>query len=193
MRQARKRQWQGQPARELDPSTDPMAPADYVIRAIIDGVDHLAGEMERKWGIERLRLLVPDELRARFDAQKDKLDAAIATNREPYVRAQAEGMKRAWRALDSAATEAGHAPLAPEVWECVLPETGEVVALVRTTAEAHLVARPDMRVFTLPEIGRLIEALGSTVLEVKETFLGAEVTRVAKPPIDWARGDDIPF
>jgi hypothetical protein len=77
--------------------------------------------MERKWGIGRLRLLVSDLLRAKFDAQKDKLDAAIDVNREQYVRAQAEGMKRAWAALDRAATEAGAGPLSPEVWECVLP------------------------------------------------------------------------
>ncbi|MDA1133256.1 MAG: hypothetical protein O2905_08575, partial [Proteobacteria bacterium] len=72
-----------------------MAPSDYAIRAILDGLDHLALDMERKWGVDRLRLLVADPLRARFDAQKDKLDAAVVANEERYVRAQAEGMKRA--------------------------------------------------------------------------------------------------
>ena len=91
----------------FDPATDPQAPSDYAIRAIIDGLDQVACEMERKWGVGRLRLLVSDLLRAKFDAQKDKLDAAIATNREQYVRAQAEGMKRAWTALDKAASEPG--------------------------------------------------------------------------------------
>ena len=66
----------------VDPATDPLAPSDYAIRAILDGLDHVAVEMERKWGVGRLRLLVSDLLRAKFDAQKDKLDAAIATNRE---------------------------------------------------------------------------------------------------------------
>ena len=95
----------------FDPATDPQAPSDYAIRAIIDGLDQVAFEMERKWGVGRLRLLVSDLLRAKFDAQKDKLDAAIATNQEHYIRAQAEGMKRAWAALDKAASEAGHPPL----------------------------------------------------------------------------------
>src|SRR5512134_2589645 len=103
----------------FDPSTDPQAPSDYAIRAILDGLDHVAAEMERKWGVGRLRLLVSDLLRARFDAQKDKLDVAIVTNRETYIRAQAEGMKRAWSALHKAASEAGYAPLSPKVWECV--------------------------------------------------------------------------
>src|SRR5512134_156969 len=98
------------------PATDPQAPSEYAIRAIIDGLDQVACEMERKWGVGRLRLLVGDLLRAKFDAQKDKLEAAIVTNRETYIRAQAEGMKRAWTALDKAASEAGYAPLSPKVW-----------------------------------------------------------------------------
>ena len=148
--------------------------------------------MERKWGVGRLRLLVSDLLRAKFDAQKDKLDAAIATNQEQYIRAQAEGMKRAWSALDKAASEARHLPLSPEVWECVLPSSGEVVAVVRTEAEAHHVCR-EMRVFSLEEIGRLIEGLGPTVLEAKRMFPGATVTGIRKPEIDWEKGDDLPF
>ena len=105
----------------VDPATDPQAPSDYAIRAIINGLDQVAIEMERKWGVGRLRLLVSDLLRAKFDAQKDKLDAAIASNQEQYIRAQAEGMKRAWAALDKAASEAEHRPLSGDVWECVLP------------------------------------------------------------------------
>jgi hypothetical protein len=66
--------------------------------------------MERKWGVGRLRLLVSDLLSAKFDAQKDKLDAAIATNQEQYIRAQAEGMKRAWSALEGG--ERSQAPAA---------------------------------------------------------------------------------
>ena len=115
--------------------------------------------MERKWGVGRARLL-SDLLRAKFDAQKDKLDAAIANNREQYIRAQAEGMKRAWSALDKAASEARHLPLSAEVWECALPSSGNVIAIVRTVAEAHQVCA--RCVFTLEEIGRLIEALGPT-------------------------------
>ena len=176
----------------VDPTLDPQAPSDYAIRAILDGLDKIACEMERKWGFGRLRLLVSELLRAKFDAQKDKLGAAIAANQEQYIRAQAEGMKRAWSALDKAATDAGRQPLSPKVWECVLPSSGEVVAVVRTEAEAHHVCR-EMRVFSLEEIGRLIEGLGPTVLEAKRMFPGATVTGIRKPEIDWEKGDDLPF
>ena len=84
---------------------------------MVEDVDQVALAMERKWGIDRLRLLVPVELRARFDAQKDRLDQAIASNLEDHVRVQAQGMVRAWEAVDRAAVDAGNSPLCPEVWE----------------------------------------------------------------------------
>ena len=86
-------------------------------------------------------------------------------------------------------------PLAPEVWECVLPATGEVVSIVRTEAEAHHVAR-ESEVWTLAEIAVLIERLGDEVRQVKRTFPGSAVVEVRDrdlPPIDWEKGDDPPF
>ena len=65
---------------------DHQAPSDYVVRAIIDGVDQVALEMERKWGVGRLRLLVSDFLRDKFDAQRDKFYAAIHSEREVEIR-----------------------------------------------------------------------------------------------------------
>ena len=177
----------------VDACSDPMAPSAYRIQAMINGLDQVAHAMERKWGVGRLRLLVSDLLREKFDEQKDRLDAAIASDEERYVRIHADGMRRAWQALDRAAVEAGEKPLAPEVWECVLPDTGEVVSLVRDEAEAHHIAR-ECRVFTVTEIAKLIAGLGETVLEVKRQFPGAAITGIrCKPPIDWSRGDDIPF
>ena len=179
--------------RKIDPSRDVYSSESYRIQAMVEGVDQVAISMERKWGVGRLRLLVSDLLRAKFDEQKDRLDQAIAGNHEGYVRIHTEGMRRAWQALDRSAREAGETPLAPEVWECVLPDTGEIVSLVRTEAEAHHVAR-EGRVFTVAEIATLIAGLGDAVLEAKKQFPGAAVTAIRrKPAADWARGDDVPF
>jgi len=181
------------PARKLDPVTEAMAPSAYRIQAMTEGLDELAHAMERKWGVGRLRLIVSDFLRAKFDEQKDRLDAALQSGEERYVTAQVEGMRRAWWALDRAAHDAGEQPLSPEVWECVLPSTGEVVSLVRSDTEAHHVAR-EGRVFTVAEVAILIEALGDGVIAVKHSFPGATVIGIRrKAPVDWERGDDIPF
>lgn len=180
-------------AGKLSPMTEAMAPAAYRIRSMVDGLDQLALAMERKWGVGRLRLLVSDFLRAKFDEQKDRLDAALQSDEERYVAPQVEGMRRAWAALDRAAQESGAKPLAPQVWECVLPSTGEVISLVHSVEEAHHVAR-EGRVFTVAEIAIVIEALGDGVLDVKQKFPGAAVTGIRrKPSIDWDTGDEIPF
>jgi hypothetical protein len=139
----------------LGSASGSLVPSAYRIHALVEHVDQVALAMERKWGIDRLRLLVPAELRAKFDAQKDRLDVAIASNNEDLIRIHAEGMQRAWEALDRAASEVGHGPLVPEVWECKLLETGEIVSLVRTEAEAHLVVQA-RRVFTVAQIATLI-------------------------------------
>ena len=101
-------------------------------------------------------------------------------------------MKRAWIVLDQAAMEAGAAILDPEVWECVLPSTGEVVAVVRTQAEAHKVAK-GKRTFSMSEIGILIDGLTRQVLDIKRTFPGASVI-AARPVVEADEfGPGVPF
>jgi hypothetical protein len=122
-------------------------------QSIVDGVDHRCRELDRKWGIGRLRLLVDDDLRARFDLQRQHFNAAIISGDEEQIALHGLAMRRGWDALDAAATETGAEPLRPEVWECRLP-CGEVVSIVRTETEAHHVCR-NCEVYTLAEIGRI--------------------------------------
>ncbi|MDP6787460.1 MAG: hypothetical protein QGI13_10075 [Rhodospirillales bacterium] len=157
-------------------NVDHQAPSDYAIQSIIDGVDQVALEMERKWGIGRFRLLVSDLLRAKYDAQCDKFNATIKSGKEAEIRKHGEAMKRAWKALDEAAIRDGHQPKPPEVWEVSLAN-GDIAAIVQDNADASMI--PDHQpVFTLDEVGRLIDALGTVPLETKRIFPGAEVTKV---------------
>jgi hypothetical protein len=185
------------PARRVDatfdPATSPSAPGEYRIRAMVDGLDEIASTMDRVWGVGRLRLLVPDPLRTKFDEQQARVDAAVASGQESFVLVQVEAMRRAWQALDREARADGAKPLSSDVWEATLPTSGEVIALVRTEAGAS--QAPEGRtVFTLPEIAKLIESLGSTVLDAKRAFPGAVVTDAhSRKPFDWSKGDDMPF
>jgi hypothetical protein len=185
------------PARRVgatfDPATSPSAPGDYRMRAMLDDLDQLAAGMDRVWGVGRLPLLVSDSLRAKFDEQRSRIDAAIASGQERFIRVQVEAMQRAWKALDRAARADGAKPLSPDVWETVLPMSGEFIALVRDEASASQ-APKGRPVFTLPEVARLIETLGSTVLDTKRVFPGAAVTDVhTSKTFDWSKGDDMPF
>ena len=170
------------------------------IQGLVQSVDALTDEMERKWGVGRLRMLVPDDLRERFDRQWRKWQAAYAAQDLAAVRVHCEAMRRAWAALEAGATEAGHAPLAPEVWETRMPD-GAVLAVVRTQQEAHALARDgrEREVWTLDEVGRVVCAWEGRrwVEAVREHFPGAKVEAVRLTPrgseFDWAQGDEIPF
>jgi hypothetical protein len=231
-------------------------PSDNLAKASLDRLDAVAAAMETKWGIGRLPKLVDAPLAVRFRSQAERLDEAIRSDASAAVSAQAEAMLRAWNALDAAAIKGGWKPLAPTIWETVLPETGEVVAIVRDSDEAIALTKERKgAVWTLAEVAIAIEAFGETVRATKEVFPGAKVTAVrpagttaklaigspkpvaatereakpvrkqparnrrnrlvgrsggfarlyaplldarsdipsTKPPIDWERGDDIPF
>lgn len=130
-------------------------------RAALDEADALAIEFEKKWGCGRLRLLVPTELRARFDSQRWKLTQAQWHGTLADVIREAGRMAKAWRGLDAAAEEAGAQPLSPEVWELSLAD-GLVVALTRSRAEAHHVTddKRFVATYTLSDIAELIEKSG---------------------------------
>ena len=61
-------------------------PNVLAIKSVIDGVDHVAVEMENEWGVGRLRLLVGDDMRERFDRQAQLFNEAIITNDVKAVR-----------------------------------------------------------------------------------------------------------
>ena len=171
-------------------------------KSFIDGADQAAVDMEAKWGHGRLRLLVCDDLRARFDSQWRKFNEALSGGDLEEVTTQAARMRNAWGALDRAATEGGHKPIDPVVWETVTPR-GQVLAIVKTRAEAfHAVAAHSgraLRVLTLEEVGRLIDTCAGGLLDALEAFPGARVVAVREPKPDtgggWDRekGDDLPF
>jgi len=149
-------------------------------RASIDGVDAVAVEMERKWGCDRLRLIVSREMRERFDRQRYKLSMAIRNGTLIEVQTECQRMMFAWAALDTEATGTGKPQLVPEVWEIAL-EDGTVAAIVQTAAEAHKVVTDGRRtaVYTLDEIGRLLHAFPQ-VAKLKKLYPGASVERVEK-------------
>jgi len=174
-------------------------------RAALDEADKLAIQMEEKWGAGRLRMLVPVDLREKFDRQRYLLNQAMWHGDLEQVRREAARMCAAWRAADKAAAASGAELLDAKVWEISL-SNGDVVAIV-PSAEHERVIRADgrkLQVFTLEEIGRLIEGFPELV-KAKATFPGATVMaarRSIQDPLDGIadtdRGlddldDDIPF
>jgi hypothetical protein len=169
-----------------------------LVKAALDRLDHTAHEAERKWGIGRLRLLVDDVLRAKFDRQAKLLDEALwggnASGHE--ILAQIDAMERGWRRLDQVAGEAGHVPKPPTWLEATGPG-GKLFILVTDTADAYQISDHargrQATVFTASEIGRLLEAWPA-IATAKQHFEGAQVVELrARRPVDWDKGDDIPW
>jgi hypothetical protein len=190
-------------------------------RAYLDEADLTASEMEAKWGADRLRLLVPPDLREKFDRQRYLLNQAVWHGELEGVRRESMRMVTAYTALDRAAEQAGHAKLSPLVWEIAVADPDglsggragaiasghRVAALVQDAEHAHAV-RAEGRfteVYTLEEIARLLAAMPS-VAKCKVVWPGAEVVAVKRSvtdplldvhdtsePLDEAKGDEIGF
>ncbi len=160
----------------------------------IDSVDLIAIAMERKWGADRLRCLVSEDLRTKFDSQRLKTNKAIWHGELDDVIRETRRMQSAWRTLDKAATDIGAKGLAATVWEVSLPD-GLVIQIVRESDQANLQAASEaaagrkVAVYTLEEVGRIL-AKFPTLYQTKSTFPGAEVTQVRMSVRDPLEGMD---
>ena len=101
------------------------------IKSVIDGVDHVAVEMETKWGVGRLRLLVVDDMRERFDRQAALFNEAVFTNDAKAVRRHGEGMRKAWLALEQGRRSAVGDSLKEVTTIDVMRTIDELVELLR--------------------------------------------------------------
>jgi hypothetical protein len=155
-------------------------------RAYLDGAEALQIEMEKKWGADRLRLLVTPELREKFDRQRYLFRLAAEKGSLEDVRRESARMITALKALDGAATAASKGPLDAEVMEIALPD-GTVLAIVGDNDDAR---RPlnrrngrRMVIYTLDEIAVLVQA-APALFRAKEILPGATVMKIRRHVTD---------
>ena len=164
--------------------------------------DRVVRAVEAKWGIDRLPDLVDAEMRQRWWAQWDKLNAAIERGFGDEVAHAVEVTIRACGVLEARALELGAKPLTGDRWEAELPDGG-VMAIVRDRAELANVQREGRYdcVYSVAEVGRIIQQwrsdeAGRQAEQVKGVFEGAEVVSVTKRERTEAEvelDDEIPF
>lgn len=177
-------------------------------RAYLDEADLTGSEMEAKWGVGRLRLLVGPELREKFDRQRYLFNQAVWHGDLEAVRRESQRMVKAWLALDKAAIQAGKSEKEPWVLETVLAD-GTVAAIITSNEDTRHIKTEGRKVavYTLAEIAKLLDGY-PMLAKVKQHFPGATVTQVRRPddPLDaldsskpgldemWSKGGDvIPF
>lgn len=184
----------------------PSAEDCATLQSYIQTVDQTARTAEQFWGLDRLQTLVDQDLRAKFERQRVKWRAALedAFETERCTRPQMQAaqaasaaMSRAWAALDQDARANDHEPIKATVWELKLAD-GKLGAFVKTVAEAAsaLAGGRYAVVWTVDEVGAIIDALPRLLNDAKVAFLGAQVIRSAVEKVDrsWVKdGDEIPF
>lgn len=179
---------------DLTPDTPPRQPwarsnGMYIAgRAYLDEADQTAAQMETRWGVGRLRLLVSIELREKFDRQRYLLNQAVWHGELEEVRTQSARMIKAYEFLSRTAEEAGHKPLDSLVWETATGD-GTVIAIVPDATHAHRVISEGRKVvvYSLDEVGRMLSE-ANIISRAKIVFPGATVTAVRKTvddPLDY--------
>ncbi len=156
----------------------------------MNNLDTVSRSMELKWGVDRLPRLVSEILSIKFEQQRNLLEAAIQSKDATRITKQSEGMRRAWVALDQAATADGHHPLGDKVWTARHNKTGDVVTVYRDDAQLIDIQAAGGLAFTLEELVKLIPA---DVLKVKREFIGVKVADVRDKSKDEDLNDEIPF
>jgi hypothetical protein len=180
-----------------------------LIQAFGEGIEAARIEADRKWGmgrLERLTALENLDLLARFRRQEATWAETYSTcwtadfltaDLLGQLQAKAASMQRAFAALDAWASEAGHRPVAPWVWEATLQD-GTIVALVEDDAAAsHVIAEGRaVAVYTAREVANVIDAIPEALKLAKATWTGAKFKApdVHRSNGEWIQdGDPIPF
>ena len=214
----------GVPVSTRPPMPWATTPGMYIAgKEALDAADALGVEMDRRWGVGRLRLLVDGKLREKFDRQRYLTAQSRWNGTLEDVKRESARMVTAYRALDAAAMALG-APLVDDsVWEVGIPNgvlKGTVLAVVKNDEAMAKVAAEGRNVIvvTLDEVARIIGYDHDTLM-VKQTFPGAQIEAATAPvdpmrpslvmmeegipdikaPIDavagfdWEQGDAVPF
>lgn len=166
-------------------------PGMYIAgKEALDAADQLGVELDRHWGVGRLRLLVDGPLREKFDRQRYLTAQARWEGTLEDVKRESARMVTAYKALDAKAKALGASPVDDSVWEVGIPTgilEGSILAVVKNDeAMTKVVAEGrNVIVMTLDEVARYI-GQDRDLMEIKKTFPGAQVKR-AEAPIDPLR------
>jgi len=149
----------------------------------LEYLDRIAAEMELVWG-GVLENHVAPELKAKFEAQQQKLDDAIASGDDELIAKRASAMARAWRALDAAARADGIKPADEALW-IGKRRDGQLVCIYTSAAQFGVLPDHMPRFY----IDELVNMIPTAALEAKEVWPDATIEGINKRDLD----DEIPF
>lgn len=158
---------------------------------VIQVIDRIATDMNRKWGHGRLVSLVPVDWAGKFARQSQKFSNACFDWDLPEVRKHGEALERAYQKLDQLAEEAGAERGKPEQWEFEVE--GELVILVQDRNRMNQVDTQGRKaqVWSIDEICEILSKY-PTLRAAKSAFPGAEIVSInPAPAIQQKLNDDL--
>ena len=168
------------------------SPNEVACDLALGGLDRMAREMDRKWGVDRLPDLVSPEMAAKYGSAMGKLNAAVRESDVAHTVARAEVCVRGLRAMDAAADAAGMPHSDPDIWEYQIDgHTFGIIADGRDWPAAYA-KREGITIHTMREVALALKHYGQIVVDVKQAFNGAEVVAVRKTK-EKIEYEEIPF
>ena len=164
------------------------------IDAVVQSVDEVAVQMEKKWGTGKLERYAPPQLAEGFELARMAFDTALESGVVDDIRQKGENLIKGYRFLDANVTKLGHEPADPEVWH-ISGDTGQHYAICHDADAVDLVKPVEgVIVMTLRELLRFYESHEATknwVNHAKSVFPGSTVSSVKIP--EGELNDDLPF
>ena len=158
--------------------------------------DRLSREMDHKWGVDRLPDLVSVETAEKFGAAMHKLNAALTSQDPEQVKLRVGVCMRGLQAMDAEAEAAGMPKASPDYFEAEIDGFKFAIMREGRNWQVHQEARPDLRFFSMREVGVALKALridNPIFAEVKKHFPQAQIDSIAARAADKQPEDPIPF
>lgn len=153
-------------------------------------LDMIASATEAKFGIGNLPEWMPDDFKAKWQTQLEKLDDAVRRDNYPEVRQLVDGCLRAWKMMEDNAVRLGKGQDDVEWFECRL-DCGFTIRIAKNASEARRITQDGVYVWSLDEVARVIKSEHTLVNQVKSVLPEAKVASVE--PFDFEKGDEIPI
>ena len=155
--------------------------------------DKAHGDMDDKWGIDRLVELVSIETAEKWGAAMAKLNDAIRSCNVEETKARVAVCVRGLAAMDAEATAKGHHPKDPEIWEAEFE--GRIFAVIQDGRDWRKANMPEgRRVYSMHEVAVALNALDRGVFaEIKDAIPEAKLAGLKKAEPAPLYNDELPF
>lgn len=165
---------------------------DLEIQKIINQLDEVAVEYEKKWGIGVLQKECTLAMREKWDRQGEKFQAAMFGKNVDLIRELASGYKRAYKALEDDCLGQGKMPKETNYFEHVIGEKHIIVCQTYDDVRIMIARQPKADIWSMAQIASIIDK-DHDLLKTIDKSLSEKVKSKEPDPFDFGVGDSVEF